>query len=252
MNRWLVGMVMAVALIQAAGCSEVSVSGKTAKDVFQDPQTLALAEAACHGDIPKIDAQVKQGANVNATGYRDVSVLAWAMACKNYDGVERLLELGANPNFKMKQTGDDSPMWLAAGSSDPHFLPLMLAHGGDPNIRSGYQTALMIAIEQERDKNVEHLIKAGADLNEHNSVGISAADFAIIKGRLDYIVELLNAGYSFELQRLANDVSAVGAGTPYFSYKKEALDILARKGFEPKHISRHSAPPPPGLGGSKT
>ena len=69
MNRWLVGMVMAVALIQAAGCSEVSVSGKTAKDVFQDPQTLALVEAACDGDIPKIDALVTQGANVNATGY---------------------------------------------------------------------------------------------------------------------------------------------------------------------------------------
>ena len=245
MNRWLVGMVMVVALIQAAGCSEVSVSGKTAKDVFQDPQTLALVEAACHGDIPKIDALVKQGANVNATGYRDVSVLAWAMACKNYDGVERLLELGANPNFKMKQTGDDSPMWLAAGSSDPHFLPLMLAHGGDPNIRSGYQTALMIAIEQGRDENINLLIKAGVDLNAHNAVGFSAADAALAIGRLDYVCKLLENGYSFQLQQLANGLVRFGKSSPYYSYKLTALALLAKKGIRPKPVVPHIIPPPP-------
>ena len=243
MNRWLVGMVMAVALIQAAGCSEVSVSGKTAKDVFQDPQTLALVEAACHGDIPKIDALVTQGANVNATGYEDTSVLAWTMQCRNYKGIERLLDLGANPNYKMD--GGDSPTWLAAGSSDHHFLPLMLEHGGNPNIWSGADSALMIAIEQGRDENINLLIKAGVDLNAHNAVGFSAADAALAIGRLDYVCKLLENGYSFQLQQLANGLVRFGKSSPYYSYKLTALALLAKKGIRPKPVVPHIIPPPP-------
>ena len=243
MNRWLVGMVMAVTLIQAAGCSEVSVSGKTAKDVFQDPQTLALVEAACDGDIPKIDALVTQGANVNATGYEDTSVLAWTMQCRNYKGIERLLDLGANPNYKMD--GGDSPTWLAAGSSDHHFLPLMLEHGGNPNIWSGADSALMIAIEQGRDENINLLIKAGVDLNAHNAVGFSAADAALAIGRLDYVCKLLENGYSFQLQQLANGLVRFGKSSPYYSYKLTALALLAKKGIRPKPVVPHIIPPPP-------
>ena len=245
MNRWLVGMVMAVTLIQAAGCSEVSVSGKTAKDVFQDPQTLALVEAACDGDIPKIDALVTQGANVNATGYEDTSVLAWTMQCRNYKGIERLLDLGANPNYKMD--GGDSPTWLAAGSSDHHFLPLMLEHGGNPNIWSGADSALMIAIEQGRDENINLLIKAGVDLNAHNAVGFSAADAALAIGRLDYVCKLLENGYSFQLQQLANGLVRFGKSSPYYSYKLTALALLAKKGIRPKPVVPHIIPPPPGI-----
>ena len=243
MNRWLVGMVMAVTLIQAAGCSEVSVSGKTAKDVFQDPQTLALVEAACDGDIPKIDALVTQGANVNATGYEDTSVLAWTMQCRNYKGIERLLDLGASPNYKMD--GGDSPTWLAAGSSDHHFLPLMLEHGGNPNIWSGADSALMIAIEQGRDENINLLIKAGVDLNAHNAVGFSAADAALAIGRLDYVCKLLENGYSFQLQQLANGLVRFGKSSPYYSYKLTALALLAKKGIRPKPVVPHIIPPPP-------
>ncbi|EQD27192.1 ankyrin-like protein [mine drainage metagenome] len=103
-TRWraLIALGMMAMMMQAAGCSEVEISGKNAADVFKDPQTLALVEAACHGDLPKIDALVKQGANVNAMGYRDMSVLGWTMACHSHRGFERLLELGANPNYKME------------------------------------------------------------------------------------------------------------------------------------------------------
>lgn len=243
--RWLAGLTLAAAMIQAGGCGEVTISGKTAKDVFQDPQTLALVEAACDGDLPKIEALVKQGANVNAVGYRDMTPLFWTMECKNYAGVEKLLELGANPNYKME--GDISAMWASAGSSDSHFLPLMLAHGGDPNILSGYQTALMIAIEQGRVENINLLIKAGVDLNAHNAVGFSAADAALAAGRLDYIVKLLENGYSYQLQQLANGLVSFGKSSPYYSYKLTALALLAKKGVRPKPVVPHIIPPPPGI-----
>ena len=119
---------LAVAIAQTGGCMEVSVGGKSAEDIFHDPQTLALVKAACDGDLTKVDGLVKQGANVNATGERDVTPLTWGLVCKSKAGVEELLKLGANPNFKMEK--GDSATWLAAGSDDPEWLPLMLAHGG--------------------------------------------------------------------------------------------------------------------------
>ena len=232
MNRWLAGVVMAVALIQTAGCSEVTISGKTAKDVFQDPQTLALVEAACDGDLSKIDALVKQGANVNAVGYRDMTPLFWTMECKNYAGVEKLLELGANPNYKME--GDISAMWASAGSSDPHFLPMMLAHGGDPNIRAGYQTALMVAIEQGRMDEVNMLLTHGADINEHDSVGNTAATYAAALAKFDVVIMLLKRGYNFDLPQLALRVNGrvVPEDSNLSLEKQQVLDMLRERGVK--------------------
>lgn len=247
MNRWLVGVIMAVALIQAAGCSEVSVSGKTAKDVFQDPQTLALVEAACNGDLPKIEVLVKQGANVNATGYRDMTPLFWAMECKNYVGIKKLLELGANPNYKME--GDISAMWASAGSSDPHFLPLMLAHGGNPNIWSGADNALMIAMEQDQMNNFKLLLDHGADVNAHDQGGNTVATYASALAKFDVVIMLLKHGYEYELQRLALGVNGrvVPSNSALFAQKQQVLDMLKERGVKFPLPPPHIAPPPPGI-----
>ncbi len=226
------------------------ISGMSAKDVFKDPQTLALVEAACHGDIPKIDALVKQGANVNATGYRDMSVLAWAMACKSYRGTERLLELGANPNFKMKETGDISPTWIAAGSRDPRWLPMMLAHGGYPNITGpgGFRSALSLAIEQNRMQNVQLLLDHGANVNEHDSGGNSAATDAAALAKFDAVEMLLKHGYDYNLQDLTNAVYVehIPPNDPKHAAWLRVLQILAAKGFHP-NVVPHIGGPPPGL-----
>lgn len=231
----------------ATGCAAVKIGGKTAADVFTDPQTLTLVQAACDGNLTKMDELVKAGANVNATGYRDTSVLAWVMLCKSYAGMKKLLELGANPNYKME--GDMSPMWLAAGGDDPRWLPLLLDHGGDPNIRTGYRTALMIAIEQGRTQNVQLLLDHGADVNEHdeggNTAAISAADFA----KFDIVELLLRRGYSYDLPRLALAVDRGATAPQYEAEKQHVLEILKLRGVKFPLPTLHKTifPPPPGL-----
>ena len=226
--------------------SHPTLYGKSTREVFKNPQTLALVQAACAGDIPKIDALVKQGANVNATGYRDMSVLAWTMACRSHRGAERLLELGANPNFKMKGVADISPMWLAAYVSDPRWLPMMLAHGGDPNIRSGYQTALMLAIEHDRTQNIHLLLEHGADVNEHDSGGNSAATDAAALAKFDAVEMLLKHGYDYNLQDLANAVYVehIPPNDPKHAAWLRVLQILAAKGFHPNVVPHIGAFPP--------
>lgn len=229
--------------------------GKSTREVFKDPQTLALAEAACHGDIPKIDALVKQGANVNATGYRDMSVLSWTMACRSHRGAEQLLELGANPNFKMKGVADISPMWLAAYVSDPRWLPMMLAHGGDPNIRAGFQTALMSTIEEGHIDQARYLLAHGADVNEHDSGGNSAATDAAELDKFDVVEMLLRHGYDYDLQRLADLVRMkLPPHDPLAASRSRVLEMLAAKGYRPTPRPKGFVvlPPPPGLSPSSS
>lgn len=237
-------IVLMASTMQAAGCSEVKISGKTARDVFRNPQTLMLVEAACSGDLAKMDALVRQGADVNATGYRDMTPLFWTMACRNYGGVEKLLELGADPNYKMEDGA--SVMWGAAGSSDPHFLPLMLTHGGDPNIRDGYRNALMIAIEQGQIENVKLLLDHGADVNEHDEGGGTAAIMASYRGNLDMVQVLLEHGYSYDLRSLAVAVNNEEASGNLLLKKQDILALLKERGVKfPLPAPRSRILPPP-------
>lgn len=227
-----VALGLALAVTQSGGCAEVSVGGKTAKDVFTDPKVLALVEAACKGDTTRVEQLVKQGANVNATGYREVTPLVWAMECHSKAGVKKLLELGADPNFKME--GDLSATWMAAGSNDPEWLPMMLAHGGDPNIRSGWKNALMIAIEQERWANFHLLLEHGADVNNADTVGNTAATYAAAIGRFDIVAELLDRGYSYQLQRIAFEAQdrPIPKGSEAEQQKEKVIRMLEARGVK--------------------
>lgn len=242
LGRWIAAV--GIMAMTTMGYAAVKIGGKAAADVFTDPNTLALVEAGCRGDISKIDNLVKQGANVNATGYRDTSVLVWVMFCKNYAGIEELLKLGANPNYKME--GDISAMYASAGSDDPHFLPMMLAHGGDPNIRAGYRTALMVAIQQDQARNVQLLLDNGADVNEHDEGGNSAATMAAALAKYDVVEMLLKRGYNYNLEKLAIGVNG-RVVAPYLMQEKERiLEMLKERGVKFPLPPPTVAPPAPG------
>jgi ankyrin repeat protein len=232
-------LLVAGAIIQTAGSNEVKFGGKTAREIFDIPQVAALAEAGCDGDLAKMDTLVKKGVDVNATGDQGGPVLWWVFGCKNYAGVEKLLSLGANPNYKVG--GTDSVMWIAAAADDPKWLPLMLAHGGDPNIWSGARSALMLTISYNRIQNFQVLLEHGVDVNAHDIGHNSAATYAVAERKYDIVIDLLNHGYNYELPRLARAMNNLVA-TPNSRasvQRKQILAMLEERGVK--------LPPPPSL-----
>lgn len=230
-------LLMVGAIMQIAGCSEVKFGGKTAREVFHAPQVAALAEAGCDGDLAKMDALAKQGVDVNATGDQGGPVLMWVLGCQNYAGVEKLLSLGANPNYKVG--GTDSVTWVAAGAKDPKWLALMLAHGGDPSIWSGARSALMVASQYGRTQNFQLLLEHGADVNAHDIGHNSAATYAMAERKYDMVIALLEHGYNYELSVLARMMinSKISPNSEASVQRQQILDMLRERGVD-------LAPPP--------
>jgi len=67
------------------------------RDLYRDPAMVKLANAVAAEDLPKIDALVAQGVDINATGTRGLDLLLGAMAKNSPNGFARLLDHGVGP-----------------------------------------------------------------------------------------------------------------------------------------------------------
>jgi len=224
--------------------------GMTAQEIFSNAKAAALANAACKGDASEIVHLVHSGADVNYRGKGGISPLIWAMSCHNYNGMRALLKNGANPNQSMEY--GQTPVWLAAGGSDPKILPILLDHGGNPNAYCADcqgTSALENAIDYERTANMKLLVEHGANVN---FVGALSPGQRALR-RFDYIVYLLQHGYTHDLQGLADSIlTQKGVFNPHWSgysmwkwqypYWKESLQMLAAKGYKAHKILRTIAP----------
>jgi ankyrin repeat protein len=165
-----------------------------ARQVFSDPVTAELAAAGASGDAGRVKALVRAGADVNAHGDKNVTVLQWAMFNRSTAGMEALLAAGADPSEPGMD--NDSVVHLAAMANDPRYLELLLAHGADPNARNGVtrSTPLVSALLGGRDIQFHALLAAGADPNAADRTGNTPLHQAAKINQPQRVLELLEAG----------------------------------------------------------
>lgn len=189
-------------------CQAHEVGGKTLKEVFSDRKVRKLANAACMGDHKAIKFQIKKGTDVNSTGYMGVTPLFWALSCENYDGIDALLQHGADPNHITER--GRTPFTASATYDDPHFLKLMLKRGGNVNAVFGSteETILMAAFRSGIDHNewskYYMLLNAGANINyvtKDRSYTLARFSSALFR-RQCKTLELIERGYSVNLDDL--------------------------------------------------
>jgi ankyrin repeat protein len=185
--RWsAVGKRWWIALIVAAGAAAAVTLGMAfyfgawpfnpyrASDYFYDPVVARLADAVAQGDAAEIDALVKQGADVNATGKLGYPLLTWAMFNSNPRGFEILLDHGADPfrpawDRPEGHSLSEKPPFVAelcVGTKRSDYLQALLKRGMDPNHpRSDGTPMLFHAVWQRHIPHAAMLLDAGADIN---------------------------------------------------------------------------------------
>ena len=231
---------MSIVLWAALGCAllsgcEMKIGGKDVRQVFENDELAALADAACKGDADAVRAIVGKGADANGLGHKNMTPLLWAMACHNHAGIEALLQHGADPNLKMTEDGE-TPVFLAAGGDSVETLRLLLKYGGNPNVRNSVDSALSNAVLRRQMDNYDLLLEMGADINDADPVtGRTVMVTLVALAQYDRVIDLLNRGYSHDLPDLYAYVinRFVDESSPQYQNKKNVIRMLDQRGIKP-------------------
>jgi hypothetical protein len=241
-------------------------NGHTAEQDFADPKVAALTRAAC-GDKAAIATALQNGADPNGKGVDGDTPLFWAVDCGNANGTEALLKAGADPNYRQPAVqpqllGNVSPSAnsaldqysatyeAAVATRNLAILKLLLKYGGDPNAFDDNpydETALTMSWNignyLEGYKHDAHawdeyyaLLDVDKDINRLQPDGQTLAMTEARSGQFDKVQELLQHGYSYELNALSAVVQNWGKceGCVVLQEKAAArerlMEILKAKG----------------------
>jgi uncharacterized protein len=212
----------------AAAWAGQGVKALDANQAFADPRTAELAAAAASGDAGRVNALVRSGANVNAHGDKNVTLLQWALLHESTAGMEALLAAGADPT----QPGmdNDTVVHLAAMANDPKYLELLLKHGADPNAHNGVTraTPLVSALLGKRETQFRDLLAAGADPNAADRTGNTPLHQAAKVNDPQRVLDLLKAGAN------PSATNTMGATFQHFLFRApdSAVTSEVRRGRE--------------------
>ncbi len=214
-----------------ASC-EMKVADGTVKDYFGNTKEAALARASAEGNVSAVNRLVKEGANVNAVGDKNMSPLGWALSAKSVPGMRALLEAGADPNQPIGPEHEIHLVWLAAGLESPDVLRVLLAYKGDPDARHG--GLLFNAMRQAvmYPDNMKLLVEARADVNAKDEDGFGVALIAANLGQFGVVDYLLEHGYRLDLPLLAWIVSNRRVSQDFLPKRQKTIDLLKKMGFE--------------------
>ena len=134
------------------------------------------------GSAAVVEQLVASGAQVNARAARGQTALMWAVSQKHPDVVKVLLAHGADVHAR-------SEVWNEVMAVPPHgYLDYNRA------IPQGGDTALMFAARVGDMGSANLLVSAGADVNDLDAWGMSAAALAAHAGYRDLVAFLLDHG----------------------------------------------------------
>ena len=187
--RWAKRLVQVVlALVALTGMAMAP-----SAEQFFSGRYLELARALQAKDFAKA-RELAQGLDLEAPGRKNMTLLWFAIANKNFPAVSLLVSLGSRPDEQVVQ-GLGSPLNAALESRELDLLKALLDGGLSPNhMHPKEKLMLQRAVMSGTPAHVKLLLDRGADVNQRDSVGGSALTQAIASVQPDLALMLVERG----------------------------------------------------------
>jgi ankyrin repeat protein len=218
-------------LVLITGCSDQKWAGKSIEETFADKKIIQLVHKLMDEDVPAINQLISEGVDVNTVGLNYITPLAWAAVKMKYKSVATLLKAGADPHIQL--TNDHSVFSMIVGGDKTELLEVFIANSKALDALSPKGMPLIpVAVFNSRWTHLDLLLDAGADINNHNRFGRSAARTAAALSDYDKVVYLLERGYTYDLIGLAKSIQgSYGSKGDSCEWKKKVVKKLQSKGI---------------------
>jgi len=213
----------------------------SAQEYFPDARVASLADAACSGEAAAVHRLIAAGVDVNGGGKDGITPLAWVVRCGNAAGVNILLKSGANPNHHDRSGA--TPFLSAVQGDDQSILNLLIEAGADLyQIGPSDDPAIVIALNQGvgrgKWQSYYALLAKGIDINrvygpvDRDTPGTTIALHAVMMGRFDKVIELIERGYRANLGEIAiaMHIHHTDPKSPAWHQKQLLLTLLEKRG----------------------
>ncbi|MCL2232227.1 MAG: ankyrin repeat domain-containing protein [Treponema sp.] len=168
--------------------SEAFENWKSAREILKARDTLlqmgipvtgeALANCAGEGDIREVSLFLDAGFSPDTRNKSGVPLLNIAARKGNWEILKLLIGAGAGLNTQADDRGT-SPLLDSVMSKNLDMVNALIEAGANLDIKSkDGQTALVVAVGAGDEKIVEVLLRAGADADISDSMGVSARKYA--------------------------------------------------------------------------
>ncbi|MCJ7935023.1 MAG: ankyrin repeat domain-containing protein [Chryseobacterium sp.] len=160
---------------------------------------LLAAQKMFDGDLKGMEQLIKEkNMDINKleedTGY---TLLMYASIIEDLKAMDKLLELGADPNIIVPNEGLESPLNHAVALNNYEMLQLLFKYKANPNPALGdspLTDALTVGGDENTErKMIDYLLQNGADINNISYNGNNIMD-AVVRDDLDMTEYFLSKG----------------------------------------------------------
>lgn len=173
-------------------CSDFGLRSRKKENRAEYPPTkmfkgdgLLAAQKMFDGDLSGMEQVIKEKKiDINTlqeeTGY---TLLMYASIIENLNAMEKLLELGADPNIIVPNEGLESPLNHAVALNNYEMLQLLFKYKANPNPELGHsplsKAMLLGGTDTTEKKMIDYLLQNGADINNISFNGSNIMEDAI-------------------------------------------------------------------------
>lgn len=151
---------------------------------------FSLPEAAMHRDMATVRSLLTQKVDVNAPGKDGTPALHWVVRVDDIDTAKLLIKAGAN--VKLADRYGVTPISLACTNGNAAMIKLLLDSGADPNtVDPTGETALMTAAKGGDVESVRVLADAGAKIDTRDSAFQQSALMMAVRENRTEVVRFL-------------------------------------------------------------